>query len=47
MRLAADPLRELERSPRPSSRYNGEGKERKGLGIGRGRKEREGKDVKE
>jgi len=47
MRLAADPLGELERSRRPSSRYNGEGKERKGLGIGSGRKERQEKDVKE
>jgi len=33
--------------PRPSSRYKGEGRERgrKGLGIGSGRKGREGKDV--
>jgi len=50
MRLAAglrpDPLGELWRTPRPLSRIRGrrEGRERKGLGVGRGRKGREGKD---
>jgi len=41
------PAGELQRSPRPSSRYKGEEREerrRKGLEIGRARKGREGKD---
>jgi len=53
MRLAAglrpNPLGELQRSPRPPSRYKGEGREgreRKRLEIGKGRKGRGGKDVK-